>query len=81
MKKKKDFCKIGIIYNKRKGIPLDMIAVNFSSSKRGHGIVFNMRVDEALSLMAGLSKVLLYSAWGIGKSGKLLKNYIKEFDK
>ncbi len=74
-----DYLKVGIIYNKSKGVPLDMIAVKFSSSKKGHGIEFNCRVDEALGLITGLGKVLLYSSWGIGKSGILLKKYMDKY--
>ena len=60
----KDIFRIGVIYNKKDGVREDIIRVEFLSSKPGHGWTTNMRVDEAMHLIAGLSKTLARLMWG-----------------
>ena len=47
--------RIGYIYNKHKGVLEDVIAVEIITSD--DAIKINMRLDEAIGLCAGLSKV------------------------
>ena len=68
---KEDFLRVGVIYNKNKGVKEDIIRVEFASSKEGHGISANMRVDEAMHLVAGLSKTLARLVWGDKKQAKM----------
>lgn len=59
-----NFLRVGIIYNKAKGNPYDIIRIQSYSSKRDKAIEQNMRIDEAMEWVAGLSKVLVYILFG-----------------
>jgi len=59
------YFRVGIVYNKKGGVPEDIIKVEFVNLKDGsHCWVTNMRVDEAMHLIAGLSKTLAWLMWG-----------------
>jgi hypothetical protein len=54
------YIKIGWIYNKNKGVRMDKIRVKINSA-RCH-LDFNLRLDEATGLIAGLGKVICKQA-------------------
>jgi len=54
--KSKTFIRVGWIYNKNSGVPEDKIRVQVHGLN--YNLDFNLRIDEALSLIAGLSKVM-----------------------
>ena len=56
---KGNYSRIGVIHNKSKGVKNDVIRVEMISSKPGYGMIFDLRVDEAMTLIAGLSKTLV----------------------
>ncbi len=59
------YFRVGIIYNKKGGIPEDIIRVEFINLKdKSHCWITDMRVDEAMHLIAGLSKTLATLMWG-----------------
>lgn len=53
---KKTYIKIGWIYNKNRGVPNDKIRVKIHSARCD--LDFNLRLDEAAGLIAGLGKVI-----------------------
>jgi hypothetical protein len=53
---------VGYIYNKRRGVRADVIKV-YIKSKHGR-CVFHCRLDEAVTLAAGLNKVATQMLWG-----------------
>ncbi len=55
---KGNYCQVGVIHNKSKGVKEDVIRMRMVSTKSGHGMECNMRVDEAMTLVSGLSKTL-----------------------
>lgn len=55
---KGNFAQVGIIHNYKGKVKEDIIRVRFISSKPNFGWEVSMRVDEALTLIAGLSKTL-----------------------
>lgn len=54
------FIRVGWIYNKNKGVKLDKIRVQIHSLSCN--LDFNMRLDEAIGLIAGLGKVICKEA-------------------
>jgi len=50
------FIRVGWIYNKNEGVKLDKIRVQINSLHSK--LEFDMRLDEAASLIAGLGKVI-----------------------
>jgi hypothetical protein len=68
---KGNFAQIGVIHNKSKGTKEDIIALRFISSKPNHGWQVNMRVDEALTFCAGVTKTLVRMIYGNKKHTKM----------
>jgi len=59
------YFRVGIVYNKRGGVTEDIIRIQFVNLKdKSHCWETNMRVDEAMHLIAGLSKTLARLMWG-----------------
>lgn len=61
---KGNFSRIGVIHNNKNKVKEDIIRVQCVSSKPGFGWDVHMRVDEALTLVAGLSKTLVKMIYG-----------------
>jgi hypothetical protein len=51
-----NFLRVGFIHNKNRGIPLDRIKVQIHG--KNTDLDFNMRLDEASGLAAGINKVI-----------------------
>lgn len=72
-------CKVGVVHNKSKGNPLDVIRIQFKGT---NGVFdWNMRLDEAIHLAAGIMKVVARVMWGIGKNEFVLRDYFDDFKK
>lgn len=56
---KGNFAQVGVIHNYKGSVKEDIIRARFISTKPGYGWEVSMRVDEALTLVAGLSKTLV----------------------
>ena len=55
---KNDYFKVGVIHNCKHAQPKDIISIKCVSSKPGFGWETHMRIDEAMTLVAGISKTL-----------------------
>lgn len=53
-----NYIKIGVVHNNKSSCPEDVVRIKAVSSKPGYGIDYQLRVDEAMTLVAGLSKTL-----------------------
>ena len=66
------YFKVGVIYNKKDGVLEDIIRIEFINSKdSNHCWITQMRVDEAMHLVAGLSKTLALLVWGNKRQAKM----------
>jgi len=68
---KGNYFRVGIIYNKQRGVKEDIIRLQFVSPDPNHCWDVQMRVDEAMNVMTGLSKTLLYLIWGKKRQNEL----------
>lgn len=56
---KGNISQVGVIHNNKNTVKEDIIRIRCLSSKPGFGWDVHMRVDEAMTLVAGLSKTLI----------------------
>lgn len=70
---KGNFAQVGIIHNYKGSVKEDVIRARFVSSKPGYGWEVSMRVDEALTLCAGLTKTLVRMIYKDKKHRDLFK--------
>lgn len=70
MLSKGNYFEMGVIHNKNNGVKEDIIALRATSTK-GPGWQVNMRVDEAITIVAGLSKTLTRMIYLGGKHKEL----------
>ena len=56
---KGNFTQVGVIHKNKQTVKEDIIRIRCLSSKPGFGWDVHMRVDEAMTLVAGLSKTLI----------------------
>ena len=66
------YIRVGWIYNKNRGVPDDKIRVQIHSATCH--LDFQMRIDEASSLMAGINKVFYIQA----TAGRIVLQETKE---
>jgi len=67
---KGNYSQIGVIHNSKHKVKEDIIRIRCVSSKPGFGWDTHMRVDEALTLVAGISKTLVRMVYGDKKHNK-----------
>ncbi len=74
---KGNYVQIGIIHNSKHKIKEDIIRIRCVSSKPNFGWDVHMRTDEALTLVAGISKTLTRMIYGDKKHIKLFQKSAK----
>ena len=63
-----NFAQVGVIHNYKGSVKEDIIRARFISSKPNYGWEVSMRVDEAMTLAAGINKTLLRMIYGDKKN-------------
>jgi len=72
-------CKVGVVHNKSRGNPLDVVRIRFTGT---NGIFdWEMRLDESIHLAAGIMKVVAKVIWGTGKNYFVLRDYFEYIKK
>ena len=74
---KGNFAQVGVIHNNKEQVKEDVIRIRCVSTRPGFGWDVHMRADEALTLVAGISKTLLRMVYGNKKNNKLFLKSLK----